>query len=55
MTMAIRGVITTRHLLTHSGLILRHFGPRAWLRCWSAVLLRRETTFLALAVSPRNA
>ena len=45
--MAIRGAITTRDLLTNSGLILHQFGARAWLRCWCAVLFGRETTFLA--------
>jgi hypothetical protein len=53
--MAIRGVIISKDLLTHSGLILRHFGPRAWLRCWFAILLHKETTFLALAVSLHRA
>ena len=53
--MAIRGVITTRNLLTNSGLILRHFGPRAWLRCWIAILLQRDTTFLACVLCLRAA
>jgi hypothetical protein len=53
--MAIRGAITSRDLLMNSGLILRHFGPRAWLRCWFAILLQRETTFLACVACLRAA
>jgi hypothetical protein len=48
--MAIRGTITSKDLLMNSGLILRLFGARAWLRCWLAILLQRETTFLACVV-----
>jgi len=53
--MAIRGVITTRDLLMNSGLILRHFGLRAWLRCWFAIVLQKETTFLACVLCGRAA
>ena len=44
--MTIRGLITTREVLLHSATIVRHFGPAAWLRCCSALLFRRQTTFL---------
>ena len=44
--MAIRGVITSRDVLLNGGTILREFGPRAYLRCCVAMLLRRPTTFL---------
>lgn len=41
------GFITTRHLVTHGGTILREFGPRAYLRCISKCLFSgRPTTFL---------
>jgi hypothetical protein len=53
--MAIRGAITTKDLFTNSVVILRHFGPRAWLRCWFAIVLHRETTFLACVVCLRGA
>jgi hypothetical protein len=45
--MGIRGVITTRDVLLNSGLILRCYGPRAYWRCCLAILLQRQTTFLA--------
>ncbi|HYZ90368.1 MAG TPA: hypothetical protein VE620_13815 [Myxococcales bacterium] len=44
--MAIRGVITSRDVLRNGGTILREFGPRAYLRCCMAMLLRRHRTFL---------
>lgn len=44
--MTICGVITTRDVLLHTRVIVREFGPRAYLRCCVAVLLRRRTTFL---------
>ncbi len=41
------GYITTRHLVTHRGTILREFGPRAYLRCIGKCLFSgRPTTFL---------
>jgi len=45
--MAIRGVITSRDVLLNGRTILREFGPRAYLRCCVAMLLRRPTTFLS--------
>lgn len=44
--MTIGGVITTRDVLRHTAVIVREFGPRVYLRCCVAVLLRRPTTFL---------
>ena len=44
--MSICGVITTRDVLRHPGIIVREFGTAAWLRCCVAILLRRRTTFL---------
>jgi hypothetical protein len=48
--MAIRGTITTRDVLMNSGLVLRHYGFRAYLRCCFAVLLQKRTTFLDCVV-----
>jgi hypothetical protein len=44
--MSICGVITTKDVLRHSAVIVREFGPGAYLRCCLAILLRRRTTFL---------
>ncbi len=44
----IAGVITTKHVLLHSGTIVHDFGLRIWLSCWKAVLTNRRTTFLEL-------
>jgi hypothetical protein len=44
--MSICGVITARDVLVHSAIIVREFGPGAYLRCCLAILLRRRTTFL---------
>ncbi len=44
--MSIQGTITARDVLLNSGLIVRHFGASAYLRCCVAILLRRRTTFL---------
>ena len=52
--MAICGVITTREVFRNAAIIVREFGPRAFLRCCVAVLLGRRTTFLACAC-PRHA
>ncbi len=41
-----RGLITTRHLVTHAHLIMTLFGVRAYLKCVSCVLRKGETTFL---------
>lgn len=45
--MSICGVITTRDVLRHSAIIVREFGAAAYLKCCLAILLRRQTTFLA--------
>ena len=44
--MSIQGTITARDVLMNSATIVRHFGASAYLRCLSAILLRRRTTFL---------
>ena len=44
--MYIRGAVTTMDVLMNSGLILRCYGPRAYLRCCFAILLQKQTTFL---------
>jgi hypothetical protein len=44
----IAGVITTRHVLLNSAIIVHDFGLRVWLNCWKAVLTNRRTTFLEL-------
>jgi hypothetical protein len=49
-----RGVVTTRHLVTHSALIVRLFGLRAYLRCVTVTLLRPgQATFLGTLGSTR--
>ena len=45
-----RGTITTWHVVRHSWTIVRSFGPRCYLRCLMAVVARRETTFLDVAL-----
>ena len=49
--MAIRGVITGKHVLLNAATIVREFGPRTFLRCCMALALRRPTTFLACVYS----
>ena len=44
--MSICGVITTKDVLRHGAIIVREFGTAAYLRCFMAILLRRQTTFL---------
>ncbi len=42
-----RGVITTRHLVTHAPLIMRLFGVRAYFKCVACVLRKGgRATFL---------
>jgi hypothetical protein len=41
------GFITTRHLVTHSAVIVREFGPRCFARClWRALTAHQTVTFL---------
>jgi hypothetical protein len=41
------GVVTTRHLFTHSRTIVHEFGGRCYLRCvWRTLVQRRVVTFL---------
>lgn len=41
------GLITTRHLLTHSTVIVREFGVRCYLRCLGRTMFGgRKVTFL---------
>lgn len=49
MERGLNGTVTTRHLLTNAGDIIRGFGWGCYLRCWEAVLLGKRTTFLAMA------
>lgn len=41
-----RGIITTRHLVTNAPTIIHEFGVGAYLRCIRGVLSRRPVTFL---------
>jgi len=50
--MAIAGVITTKDVLRHSGIIVREFGAAAYVRCCVAILLRKRTTFLICVFAP---
>jgi hypothetical protein len=50
--MAINGVITSKEVVRHTLTIVREFGPRAWLRCCTAMVTRRRTTFLACVFTP---
>jgi hypothetical protein len=44
---AMEGLITTRHLLTHSTVIVREFGVRCYLRCLGRTMFGgRKVTFL---------
>jgi hypothetical protein len=43
---SICGVITSKEVLRHGGIIVREFGAAAYLKCCLAILLRRRTTFL---------
>jgi len=49
--MAISGVITTKEVLRHGATIVREFGAAAYLRCCTAIVLRRGTTFLNIIFS----
>ena len=41
------GVVTTRHLLTHSVVIVREFGALCLLRCfWRTLVADHQVTFL---------
>lgn len=44
-----RGLITGREVIRHTPTIVRHFGPRCYLRCMLALLSRKKTTFLEVA------
>lgn len=46
-----RGLITTRHLLTNAPVIIREFGLSAYLTCVKRALLsRRPVTFLEVVM-----
>jgi hypothetical protein len=49
-----RGLITGREVIRHTPTIVRHFGPRCYLRCMLALLSRRKTTFLEVAFQPEG-
>jgi hypothetical protein len=44
----IQGLITSKHVLWHTGTIVRVYGFRGYLRCLRALLSRRRTTFLEI-------
>jgi hypothetical protein len=44
----IQGLITSKHVLWHAGIIVREYGFRGYLRCLRALMSRRRTTFLEL-------
>jgi hypothetical protein len=49
------GIVTTRHLFTCSGSIVREFGPICLLRCyWRSLTADHAVTFLECAVSDRR-
>jgi hypothetical protein len=43
------GVINSKQVACHFGLIWREFGPRCAVRCVTAIFSRRPTTFLDIA------
>jgi hypothetical protein len=46
-----RGVVRTRHLITHPWTIIREFGPRCYFRCiWRTLTQNRAITFLECVV-----
>jgi hypothetical protein len=51
--MGICGVITTRDVLRNTTTILREFGAGAYLRCCTAIVLGRRTTFLSCVFAKR--
>ena len=45
------GIVTTRHLLTHSAVIIHEFGARCFVRCiWRTLTSHENVTFLECAV-----
>ncbi len=47
-----RGLITTRHLLTNAPVIIKEFGLWAYLRCLRTTFLsRRKVTFLEVVMA----
>jgi hypothetical protein len=44
----IQGLITSKDVLWNAGGIVRNYGVRRYLRCISALLTKRRTTFLEL-------
>jgi len=49
-----RGIITTRHLVTNAPVIIQEFGVITYLRCVAAAMLsRREVTFLEMVMRMR--
>jgi hypothetical protein len=44
----IQGLITSKHVLWHTGTIVRVYGLPGYLRCLRALLSGRRTTFLEL-------
>jgi hypothetical protein len=51
-----RGIITTKHLVTSAPTIISEFGVAAYVRCWTRLMLsRREVTFLECVCQVRRA
>jgi len=48
----VRGLITTRQVLTHAAVIVREFGLTVFLRCCLVIVRRRKSTFLECVWSP---
>ena len=47
------GVVTTRHLFTHSAVIVREFGALCLFRCiWRSLTAHHAVTFLECAAYP---
>jgi hypothetical protein len=51
--MAIAGIITTKDVLRNTAVIVREFGPGAYLRCCLAIFCRQRTTFLNCVLTGR--
>ncbi len=49
-----QGVITSKDVLANVGVIVSEFGVRTLARCMVAMVLRKPTTFLDLALKERE-
>ena len=48
-----RGIITGRDVLSHPLIIMRFWGPAAYVRCLRALVWRRSSTFLDVVLARR--